>query len=151
MCMQISVLHEHECCSGLKVWHSWRMFHLSPHGAEWVRSQGCHWLTSLTTQSLGGWGVACGAGKSTDVPLSFCLLLLSPFPVLNLVNTCCSYNMLSGHPSPVPPMLLFGSTPQAPSLFAPHPSNPYLPHYASGQLRNNGRGYRVRSVVIPTH
>lgn len=35
-----------------------------------------------------------GGGKSPDVHFSVCLLLLSPFPVFNLVNTYCSYNML---------------------------------------------------------
>lgn len=111
MYMQKSVVHEHESCSGLKVWHSWRLLVFFPMDQTGSGLKGATNKPHLHYKASEG-GVVCGGGKSTDVHLSFCPLLLSPFPVFNLVNTCCSYNMPLGHP-PTPPILLLASSPQS--------------------------------------
>lgn len=159
----MSVVHEHVSCSGLKVRHSWRLLVFVPmdqsgSGLKGATNKPC----SHNKASEGG--VVSGGGKSTDVHLSFCLLLLSPFPVFNLLNTCCSYSMLSGHP-PTPPMLLLAQPLKLPISLPIGPGSccTTQPHCAPATItathiipplclwsgRNNRRGYRVRAVVIP--
>ena len=59
-----------------------------------------------------GWWV--GVGKAQMYPSPSVYSFCPPFPVFNLVNTCCSYNMLRGqNPSP-PPLAFTGFSPSLP-------------------------------------
>lgn len=73
--------------------NSWRLCFCMPEDPSGTGPKGATNKPYSQHKALLG-GVAGGGGKSTDVHFSFCLLLLSPFPVFNLVNTRCSYNML---------------------------------------------------------
>lgn len=145
--------------------HSWRLCVCIPEDRSRSGPKGSTNKPYLQQKARKG-GVVGGGGKSTDVPFSFCLLLLSPFSSFNLVNTCCSYNMLRGqNPSPPPPRFHW-LQPLAPPICLPiGPSSccafqPYCaptptpaphisPHYASGQLRNNRRGQGSELLEFP--
>lgn len=96
--------------------HSWRLCVCIPEDRSRSGPKGSTNKPYLQQKARKG-GVVGGGGKSTDVPFSFCLLLLSPFSSFNLVNTCCSYNMLRGQ-NPSPPTLSLASAPRSPNLFA---------------------------------
>ena len=115
-----------------------------------------------------GWWV--GVGKAQMYPSPSVYSFCPPFPVFNLVNTCCSYNMLRGqhppHPPPPPPQRFHSLQLLAPPIClpigpsscsafqpycapAPTPAPRVGPHYASGQLRNNRRGQGSKLLEFP--
>lgn len=84
--MQMSVVHEHASCGGFRVRHSCCLLVLFPKDQS---GSGLKGAANKPCSHYKAWegGVVRGGGKSTDVHLSFCLLLMSPFPVFDPVNT----------------------------------------------------------------